>query len=572
MRVSLEFVLLATYVFLQSVALRVSHGRLGVPMRLAPGLDIGTRGLREAVRPKMEVYMSGVTPERSNGPFPQKDPVKFYPFSGDELKPVRGGDKGGPLRPIRALFVVGLVFANKLSMRARSVMVSMLAKLANLLPRSTRDSVGKNGVLAKYTGALKRAAGKRAFWVNLSLMFGLVVGLQKYKAHMRSTTVELAYSTFMSIIAADPSKIQFLRVSPQAFHYRINGKVGFTRKVNLDSSLIAKFMDAGIDFTAPPPPPNVLGMLWVLVYGAFMWNVTTKMMQGPQDSGAGVRRDQSMAQKQLSFDDIAGQERAKQEVSEVCTMLRSPARYQAVGARLPAGVLLVGPPGTGKTLLARVTAAEAGVPFYSCSASDFVEVFVGRGPARVRKLFQRAAATAPCIVFIDELDSIGRSRRSGSMNSEQENTLNAILTCMDGLDTSNNGVIVMAATNRLELLDPALLRAGRFDRIVQCPLPNKNGREAILKVACKKYVLSADVDLDRIARLTPATSGADLAAIANEAAIRAARRGAIAVNMMDFNQALESFISGRSAQVTSILDAVTPSWLKSSPPPPAITD
>jgi cell division protease FtsH len=166
----------------------------------------------------------------------------------------------------------------------------------------------------------------------------------------------------------------------------------------------------------------------------------------------------------LSFEDVAGQERAKLEVKEVCDMLQAPERFTNVGARLPSGVLLVGPPGTGKTLLARVAAAEAGVPFYACSASDFVEVFVGRGPARVRKLFKDAAENAPCIVFIDEIDSIGRSRRMGSMNSEQENTLNQILTCMDGLDTSNNGVIVMGATNRFELLDPALLRSGRFDR------------------------------------------------------------------------------------------------------------
>lgn len=199
----------------------------------------------------------------------------------------------------------------------------------------------------------------------------------------------------------------------------------------------------------------------------------------------------------LSFDDIAGQDQAKGEVKEITDMLRDPDRYYSVGARLPSGILLVGPPGSGKTLLARVTAAEARVPFYSCSASDFVEVFVGRGPARVRKLFERAAQNAPSIIFIDEIDSIGRSRRMGSMNSEQESTLNQILTCMDGLDTSNNGVIVMAATNRLELLDSALLRAGRFDRIVQCPLPDKGGRLEILKVYTRKLKLHPMVDLDK---------------------------------------------------------------------------
>jgi len=382
-------------------------------------------------------------------------------------------------------------------------------------------------------------------------------------------------------------------------------------------------------------------------------------VQGPQDDGAGKRRDRAAGGADalgagLSFADVAGQERAKQEVRragggapleipalntspcrlplpwqvmEVCDMLRDPSRYQRVGARLPAGVLLVGPPGTGKTLLARVAAAEAGVPFYACSASDFVEVFVGRGPARVRKLFKQvrhppaclpaclpvllkcgrgrcliaagrhvplppqAAENAPCIVFIDELDSVGRSRRMGSMNSEQENTLNQILTSMDGLDTSNNGVVVMSATNRFELLDPALLRAGRFDRIVQvrlsrgltphfvsaapsfthcssgqCPLPDRDGRLAILGVHARRFTLAPDVDLDRIAKvrvlkfpspaipprrsspspllsffsvqLTPGTCGADLGAICNEAAIRTARRGGTDVSSDDFDDAL----------------------------------
>lgn len=213
-------------------------------------------------------------------------------------------------------------------------------------------------------------------------------------------------------------------------------------------------------------------------------------------------------------------------------MLQNPSRYLSVGARLPSGVLLVGPPGSGKTLLARVTAAEAKVPFYSCSATDFVEVFVGRGPARVRKLFKTASETAPCIVFIDELDSIGRSRRMSNMNSEQENTLNQLLTCMDGLDTSNNGVIVMAATNRLELLDPALLRAGRFDRIVQCPLPDRAGRLEILLVHSRKVMLADDVDLDKIARLTPGTSGADLSTIVNEGMVFTARITSVCLVMI----------------------------------------
>jgi cell division protease FtsH len=212
-------------------------------------------------------------------------------------------------------------------------------------------------------------------------------------------------------------------------------------------------------------------------------------------------------------------------------------------------------------LIARVAAAEAGVPFFAVSASEFVEVFVGRGAARVRRLFKTAADNAPCILFIDELDSIGRSRRSMSMNSEQENTLNQLLTCMDGMETSNNGVIVVAATNRQELLDPALLRAGRFDRIVQCPLPDRAGRQAILAVHTRRLRLDPDVNLEKVARLTLGSGGADLAALANEAAIRAVRRGGESVNAEDFDNALSSFFSGRGMPMSGLAEVV-PAWLK----------
>lgn len=333
-----------------------------------------------------------------------------------------------------------------------------------------------------------------------------------------------------------------------------------TRVVQTDSVLLSKLIASGVDFACAPAQVNVLGLVWTFVYGVFLWTVTSRMLQGPQDEGAGRRRDKTNFGS-LSFADVAGQERAKLEVREVCEMLRAPGKYASVGARVPAGVLLVGPPGTGKTLLARVAAAEAGVPFYACSATDFVEVFVGRGPARVRKLFKSAAENAPCIVFIDEIDSIGRSRRSGSLNSEQENTLNQLLTSMDGLDTSNNGVVVMAATNRFELLDPALMRAGRFDRVVQCPLPDKEGRRAILAVHAKRLQLDRDVDLERLARITPGTCGADLAAIANEAAIRTARRGGGLVSEEDFEDAVRSFFAGRGVSMSGLAESMLPAWL-----------
>ena len=383
----------------------------------------------------------------------------------------------------------------------------------------------------------------------------------------KSTTLEVSFASFLKLLSIAPTRIGNLRVTSNSFMYLVDGKRAITRIVHLEPNILDKLMAAGIDFAAPPSPTNYLGLIWTFAYAAFLWNMSSRMMQGPQDEGAGKRKDQGDLGKygKLSFEDVAGQEKAKLEVKEVCDILKAPEKYTAVGARLPAGVLLVGPPGTGKTLLARVTAAEAGVPFYSCSASDFVEIFVGRGPARVRKLFTQAAKNAPCIVFIDELDSIGRSRRLGSMNSEQENTLNQLLTCMDGLDTSNNGVIVMGATNRFELLDPALLRAGRFDRIVQCPLPDKTGRLAILNVHTKKLNLSRDVDLDRVARLTPGTCGADLCAIVNEAAIRTVRRGSNLVNSDDFEDALKQFFSTRGVQLAVLAEAAgfqIPEWLK----------
>mmetsp|Transcript_26163 Transcript_26163/g.57918 ORF Transcript_26163/g.57918 Transcript_26163/m.57918 type:complete len:441 (+) Transcript_26163:172-1494(+) len=283
------------------------------------------------------------------------------------------------------------------------------------------------------------------------LLFLLVAGRRYLKHFSQAPTLELPFSLFLQLLAEYPDKIKALRVTPSAFRFVLEGKHAMSRVVSADAFVLDRLLASGVEFSAPPVPKNIFGLVGTLLYALFLWKVTSRMLQGPQDAeGAGKSREKMnlAAYGDLSFRDVAGQDGAKLEVQEVCEMLKDPSRYANVGARLPAGVLLVGPPGSGKTLLARVTAAEARVPFYACSASDFVEVFVGRGPARVRKLFKQAADNAPSIVFIDEIDSIGRSRRSMSMNSEQETTLNQILTCMDGLDTSNNGVIVMAATNR----------------------------------------------------------------------------------------------------------------------------
>ena len=261
----------------------------------------------------------------------------------------------------------------------------------------------------------------------------------------------------------------------------------------------------------------------------------------------GRSRGKLYAQEDLgiSFDDVAGIDEAVDELREVVDFLRSPEKYQRLGGRIPKGVLLVGLPGTGKTLLAKAVAGEASVPFFSISGSDFVEMFVGVGAARVRDMFQQAQTTAPCIVFIDELDALGKTRGSGMVggHDEREQTLNALLVEMDGF-SSNSGVIVMAATNRPETLDPALLRPGRFDRHVLIDRPDVRGREEILKVHVDKVTLDESIDLREIARITPGFVGADLASLVNEAALLAAREGKSAVTMIEFNEGVERVVAG----------------------------
>ncbi len=254
--------------------------------------------------------------------------------------------------------------------------------------------------------------------------------------------------------------------------------------------------------------------------------------------------DQS-EQIKVTFEDVAGVDEAKAELVEVVDFLKHPKKYQALGGRIPRGVLLVGPPGTGKTLLARAVAGEAGVAFFSISGSEFVEMFVGVGAARVRDLFEQAKSKAPCIIFIDELDAIGKSRSMGGVftNDEREQTLNQLLVEMDGFDTSE-GVIIMAATNEPEVLDPALLRGGRFDRQVTLDRPDLEGREAILRVHARKVKLAANADLSVVAARTPGMVGSDMATIVNEAALLAARRGAAEVEMRDFEEAIDRVMLG----------------------------
>lgn len=289
-------------------------------------------------------------------------------------------------------------------------------------------------------------------------------------------------------------------------------------------------------------------VLILLFYGLGMWRLSQSGGVGPLTFGKNRAKiyDQS-SQTKVTFDDVAGVDEAEAELVEVVDFLKHPQKYQALGGRIPKGVLLVGPPGTGKTLLARAVAGEAGVPFFSISGSEFVEMFVGVGAARVRDLFEQAKQKAPCIIFIDELDAIGKSRSAGRglvmSHDEREQTLNQLLVEMDGFDASK-GVIIMAATNTPEVLDPALLRAGRFDRQVVIDRPDVEGREAILRVHAARVKLAPEVDLKTLAARTPGMVGADLANVVNEAALLAARRGAQAVEMRDLEEAIDRVMLG----------------------------
>jgi cell division protease FtsH len=323
-------------------------------------------------------------------------------------------------------------------------------------------------------------------------------------------------------------------------------EVSFVTDIGKDSPIPAKMLESGIRFERKSGPNLWTEYLpwFVLLAGlVFLLFFVIRRLGGAGSPMAfGRSRGKLYAQEELgiTFNDVAGIDEAVEEVKEVVDFLRNAEKYQTLGGRIPKGVLLVGPPGTGKTLLAKAIAGEAGVPFFSLSGSDFVEMFVGVGAARVRDMFQQAEAKAPCIIFIDELDALGKSRGASMIggHDEREQTLNALLVEMDGFG-SNSGVIVMAATNRPETLDAALLRPGRFDRHVLVDRPDIRGREAILKVHVKNVKLDPSVDLNRVASITPGFVGADLANLVNEAALLAARKERTAVGMLDFNEGVE---------------------------------
>jgi cell division protease FtsH len=323
-------------------------------------------------------------------------------------------------------------------------------------------------------------------------------------------------------------------------------EVSFVTDMGKDSEIPAKLSESKIRFQRKSGPNMWTEYLpWIVLLVALvmvLFFVIRRLGGAGSPMAFGRSRGKLYAQEELgiTFNDVAGIDEAVEEVKEVVDFLRNAEKYQTLGGRIPKGVLLVGPPGTGKTLLAKAIAGEAGVPFFSLSGSDFVEMFVGVGAARVRDMFQQAEAKAPCIIFIDELDALGKSRGASMIggHDEREQTLNALLVEMDGFG-SNSGVIVMAATNRPETLDAALLRPGRFDRHVLVDRPDIRGREAILKVHVKNVKLDPSVDLNRVASITPGFVGADLANLVNEAALLAARKERSAVGMKDFNEGVE---------------------------------
>ena len=319
-----------------------------------------------------------------------------------------------------------------------------------------------------------------------------------------------------------------------------------------DPELVKELQSAGVEYSGTRPSALSQFLLaWVLPIAVMVliWSLLARRFSAASEGvfGIGKSRAKLIVDKNtgVTFNDVAGCEEAKQELKEVVDFLKNPKEYQAIGARIPKGALLVGPPGTGKTLLARAVAGEAGVPFFSMSGADFVEMFVGVGAARVRDLFKQAKEHAPCIIFIDELDAIGRQRgvHVGAVNDEREQTLNAMLVEMDGFE-ANTGVIILAATNRPEVLDRALLRPGRFDRQIVVDAPDLDGREAILKVHARNKKLAEDADLRRIAAATAGFSGADLANVLNEAALLAARRKGKEITQRDLEEAIEKVVAG----------------------------
>ena len=415
-------------------------------------------------------------------------------------------------------------------------------------------------------------------YVLIAIVVYLAVSQTLYPNLVSSQLTETSYSQFLDDV--DNNKVVSAEIDTSNNEIKYTEGTGDSQKIYKttawpnDDTLATTLKDHGVDMTASIPDTS--GDLWLYMLiayglplvGLFLlgWWANRQMKKQMGDDGpsmnfgggfgmgGGLGRSNAKEVKGedtgVTFKDVAGQDEAKESLQEIVHFLKNPGKYNEIGAKCPRGALLVGPPGTGKTLLAKAVAGEAGVPFFQISGSEFVEMFVGRGAAKVRDLFKQAKEKAPCIVFIDEIDAVGKKRdMSINSNDEREQTLNQLLSEMDGFD-NHKGIVVLAATNRPETLDPALLRPGRFDRRIPVELPDLAGREAILKIHANDVKMERDIDLSVIARSTPGASGADLANIINEAALRAVRYGRSRVSQEDLEESVDVVIAGEKKKST----------------------
>ena len=391
-----------------------------------------------------------------------------------------------------------------------------------------------------------------ALWIIIGVLLVALFNLFQ-NSSTRGPQSSLAFSDFLHEV--EKGAIADVTIQGPNISGHFSDGRGFQTYAPQDPQLVSRLTEKNVRIIAAPMEDNMSGLLGVLISWFPMllfigvWIFFMRQMQsgGGKAMGFGKSRARLLTEKvgRVTFDDVAGIEEAKLELEEIVEFLKDPQKFQRLGGKIPKGCLLVGPPGTGKTLLARAIAGEANVPFFTISGSDFVEMFVGVGASRVRDMFEQGKKNAPCIIFIDEIDAVGRHRGAGlgGGNDEREQTLNQLLVEMDGFE-ANEGIILIAATNRPDVLDPALLRPGRFDRQVVVPNPDVSGREKILRVHMRNVPLSADVDVKTLARGTPGFSGADLANLVNEAALTAARKNRRMVTMHDFEHAKDKVMMG----------------------------
>ena len=405
---------------------------------------------------------------------------------------------------------------------------------------------------------------KKKLWIGYAVILAIVIlsNVFLFPAVMQASVKSVNYSTFLQML--ESKELATVQIEDQQIYFVDKNDNSYkTNAIAQDNNLVTRLEDAGVEFGTVYQSPTIwdsllnllISFLPMIILFWFVNRWASKKMQEMGGAGgnamlfggkSGAKQYVVDDETGIKFNDVAGEDEAKESLQEIVDFLNNPKKYEEIGAKMPKGVLLVGPPGTGKTLLARAVAGEAGVPFFSIAGSEFVEMFVGMGASKVRDLFKQAGEKAPCIVFIDEIDTIGKKRDGGSNlggNDEREQTLNQLLTEMDGFDATK-GVVILAATNRPESLDPALTRPGRFDRRVPVELPDLKGRESVLRLHAKKVKLGPDCDFGVVARMTPGASGAELANIVNEAALCAVRHRRKAVTQFDLQEAVDTILAG----------------------------